>query len=39
MNNLGWVFLSVSWGFIIILAAYCFYRVFSGKKDRTDQTS
>lgn len=31
MSTSGWVFLVLSWGFIILLAAFCFYKVFSKK--------
>lgn len=27
MNIFGWIFITISWGFIIILNLYCFYRV------------
>jgi glycerol uptake facilitator-like aquaporin len=32
MTILGWVFLVISWGFIISMLVYCFYRVFSAEK-------
>lgn len=28
MNIYGWIFLIASWGLIIGLSLYCFYRVF-----------
>jgi glycerol uptake facilitator-like aquaporin len=28
----GWIFLALSWGFIIALVAFCFYKVFSKKE-------
>ncbi len=31
MNIGGWIFLVLSWGFIISLAVFCFYKVFSKK--------
>jgi len=31
MNAWGWLFLIFSWGFIIVLAAFCFYKIFSKK--------
>ncbi len=27
MNAFGWIFIIISWGFIIGLNLYCFYRV------------
>ena len=33
MTNLGWLFLIVSWGAIIILSVFCFYRIIKVKKD------
>lgn len=32
MNVGGWIFLIVSWGFIIILTVFCFYKVLSKKE-------
>lgn len=32
MNLYGWLFIVISWGFIIGLTAFCFVRVFSKKK-------
>lgn len=32
MRTGGWIFLMVSWGIIIGLAAFCFVRVFSKKE-------
>jgi hypothetical protein len=32
MKISGWVFLLASWGFILGLTAFCFYRVFAKKK-------
>jgi len=32
MNAGGWVFIILSWGFIILLCAYCLYKIFSKKK-------
>ena len=32
MTPAGWLFLLVSWGFILALGAFSFYRVFSKKK-------
>lgn len=32
MRLSGWIFLAASWGFIIGLAVFCFYRVFTKKK-------
>lgn len=32
MNTGGVVFVTLSWGFIISLAVFCFYKVFSKKK-------
>lgn len=34
MTPQGWVFLAVSWGAIIALCAFCFYRVFRGHRQR-----
>ncbi len=31
MNLGGWVFIILSWGFIVILTIFCFYKVFSKK--------
>jgi len=28
MTLYGWIFLGLSWGFILVLNLYCFYRVF-----------
>jgi len=33
MNLYGWFFLIVSWAFIITLAGFCFYKVFTEKDD------
>lgn len=33
MNIWGWFFMLISWGFIIGLAAFCFYRVFVEPSD------
>ena len=32
MTILGWVFMIVSWAFILVMLAYCFYRVFTAEK-------
>jgi glycerol uptake facilitator-like aquaporin len=32
MTLAGWVFLGLSWGFIIVLSVFCFYKVFSKKE-------
>lgn len=32
MKIAGWVFLILSWGAIVGLAAFCFYKVFTKKK-------
>jgi len=32
MSFAGWVFISFSWGAIIILTAFCFIKVFYKKK-------
>jgi hypothetical protein len=37
MSALGWVFMLVSWGFILGLAIYCFYRVLAMPRDREPQ--
>ncbi len=31
MNIGGWIFLALSWGFIILLAVFCFCKVLSKK--------
>ena len=31
MNVGGWVFIVLSWGFIIGLCAFCFWKIFSKK--------
>jgi len=33
MNDLGWTMLIVSWGAIISLSAFCFYKIMKVKKD------
>jgi len=33
MNIYGWIFLIVSWGFIIGLNLHCFYRVLNEPED------
>ena len=32
MRFSGWAFLILSWGAIIILTIFCFYRIFTKKK-------
>jgi hypothetical protein len=32
MKLAGWIFLVISWGFIISLSAFCFYKVLSKKE-------
>lgn len=32
MRNEGWVFLFISWGFILGLTVFCFLKVFSRKE-------
>lgn len=32
MKPAGWLFLCVSWLFIISLTAFCFYKIFSKKE-------
>lgn len=32
MRLSGWFFLVMSWGFIIGLVVFCFYRIFTKKK-------
>jgi len=32
MRSSGWMFLMVSWSFIIGLTLFCFYKVFTKKK-------
>jgi len=32
MTMLGWIFLILSWGLIIGLNIFCFYRILSSKK-------
>ncbi len=32
MNLGGWIFLIASWGFIILLTIYCFYKVLFTKE-------
>ena len=32
MRESGWLFLVLSWGFIIALVIFCFYKIFSKKK-------
>lgn len=32
MRSSGWAFLIASWAFIISLAAFCFYKVFTKKR-------
>jgi len=32
MRPSGWVFLILSWGAIIALVAFCFYKIFTKKK-------
>ena len=32
MTMTGWIFLGVSWGLIIMLGAFCFWKVFKAKK-------
>jgi hypothetical protein len=32
MTFLGWIFMLVSWGLILSLAAFCFMRIFEKKK-------
>ena len=29
MTAMGWIFILLSWGFIIGLAGFCFHRIFS----------
>gem|GEM_PF-1871489 len=32
MRISGWIFLTMSWAFIIMLGAFCFYKVLSKNK-------
>ena len=32
MRLSGWAFLILSWGFIIALTVFCFYKIFAKKK-------
>ena len=32
MRPSGWAFLIMSWGFIVLLVMFCFYRIFVNKK-------
>ena len=32
MRLSGWIFLILSWAFILALTAFCFYKVFTKKK-------
>ncbi len=32
MKTSGWIFLISSWGFIIILCVFCFYKILTKKK-------
>jgi len=32
MTIMGWMFLSVSWILILILAVFCFYKIFKKKE-------
>ena len=32
MRFSGWIFLTISWAFILVLAALCFYKVFTKKR-------
>ena len=34
MTSAGWVFLALSWGSILALCAFCFSRVFRGRRQR-----
>ena len=33
MTNLGWTMMIVSWGSIIFLSVFCFYKIMKVKKD------
>lgn len=33
MRLSGWVFMFLSWGFIISLVTFCFYMIFAKKKN------
>jgi len=32
MRCSGWIFLIISWAFILMLVSFCFYKVFTKKK-------
>jgi glycerol uptake facilitator-like aquaporin len=32
MRPAGWLFLACSWGFIVALVAFCFWKVFAKKR-------
>jgi hypothetical protein len=32
MRLSGWIFLALSWGFILSLTAFCFWKVFTKKR-------
>lgn len=33
MRPSGWIFMFLSWGFIISLVTFCFYMIFTKKKN------
>jgi len=32
MRLSGWIFITISWTFILTLTTFCFYRIFTKKK-------
>jgi len=32
MKESGWIFLAVSWGLLLALTAFCFYKIFRKKR-------
>ncbi len=39
MTSLGWVFLALSWGCILAVSSYCFYRVLRGTQKQREEKS
>jgi len=39
MTPAGWVFMSLSIGFVVALTAFCFYRVLAGPVDESSDES
>ena len=37
MNLYGWIFMAIGWGFVILLASFCFYRIFSKRAKANDE--